>query len=416
MIFFTDNDGTIIKSFPSPVYQGSANTNTIYLISPMSGVQASVAFMLPNGEATERMPMTYQNAIEGVVNENGQTYAGWTYSLPNSITMYYGVVDVQFFFYSSTTGELTGTSMTSFVVAKGVPEVLPSIPDETVYEAILSQIASLREQLISGYFASRAIYPWNTTYTYGIDEIVYYPDIGEYGALVQSKSSGNTGNTPYNADGSVNSQWWTEVVNFNTVTDDFFTQVKNALEEAQQAAKDAQDAAQNIGKYVGKQVQFVTSVADMTQENVLYGIVTDASENLFDLYGVENGVPVKLGSANLVMNVTTYYSGVLTVSGWTNNAQTLLFEDVTADDDAVVTPVNEDAAAYITNGIEAVATVSGGISFSCTSVPSVAISVIVGITKQQEVPTANGYYTQAQVDALFQNYITVNGDTLVVNK
>ena len=412
MIFFTDNDGTIIKSFPSPVYQGGANTNTIYLISPMSGVQASVAFMLPNGEATERMLMTYQNAIEGVVNENGQTYAGWTYALPNSITMYYGVVDVQFFFYSSSTGELTATSMTSFEVAKGVPEVLPPVPDETVYEAILSQIASLREQLINGYFASRAIYPWNTTYTYGIDEIVYYPDIGEYGALVQSKASGNTGNTPYNADGSLNSQWWTEVVNFNTVTEDFFTQIKNALEEAQQAAQDAQESAENIAK----QVQFVPSLADVTQEGVLYGIVTDADANLFDLYVLRDGMPEKVGTANLLVNVTRYYSGVLSADGWTGNAQTVSLGDVQAGDDAVVMPVNEDAAVYVTNGVEAVSTVEGGISFACTIVPSVAITVIVGITTAQEVPTANGYYTQAQVDALFQNFITVEGDTLIVNK
>ena len=82
----------------------------------------------------------------------------------------------------------------------------------------------------------------------------------------------------------------------------------------------------------------------------------------------------------------------------------------------MVTPIDEDAAAYATDGVQATAAVSGGVTFTCVSVPSVAITVVIGITKRQEVPTANGYYTKAQVDALLQNYVTVSGETLVINK
>ena len=36
MIFFVGNDGTVVKSAPSPVYQGGANANTVYLVAPFA--------------------------------------------------------------------------------------------------------------------------------------------------------------------------------------------------------------------------------------------------------------------------------------------------------------------------------------------------------------------------------------------
>ena len=406
MLFFAANDGSIIKSLQENVYQGAANANTVYLIAPFAaGMSVTVAFRLPNGVWTSPVAMTPQNALQGIVNAaTGQTYAGWTYDIPNSVTALAGEATAQFFVYNAQ-GKITATSAVSFTVQTGVPAVLPDTPDEDVYESILAVLASLQANLASGAYVARAVFPWQSTTTYGENEIVYVP-VGEYGAEVQSVQAGNTNNPPYDAEGNLNTLWWAEAVNFNTVTEDFFTQVKNALEEAQQAAEDAQNAAESVGALVGKQVQFVTSEADMTQDGVLYGVVTDAGANLFDLYIVKNGAPEKIGSANLVMNVTTYYSGVLPPAGWQDNAQTLAIEGVTADDDAEVSPINEDAASYVTNGIEATATASGGVVFTCATVPEDAITVIVGITKQQEIPNANGYYTEAEVDQKFEDQQT----------
>lgn len=156
MIFFVDNDGTIIKNLPSPVYQGAANTNTIYLIAPFaSGLTASVAFQLPNGIVTEAKPMTQQNSLQGIINkETGEEYSGWTYAIPSEITEYYGTVTAQFYFYTEVDGMITATSATSFQVAKGVPAVLPDEPSADVYEQILSVIASLQKQLNNGAFAA----------------------------------------------------------------------------------------------------------------------------------------------------------------------------------------------------------------------------------------------------------------------
>ena len=100
MIFFVDNGGNVVKSLPSPVNQGSANANNVYLIAPFAeNSSVTVAFMLPNGVWTERFVMSPVNEIAGIVDKkSGKTYSGWSFAIPNAITKYYGNVTAQFFF------------------------------------------------------------------------------------------------------------------------------------------------------------------------------------------------------------------------------------------------------------------------------------------------------------------------------
>lgn len=297
MIFFVANDGTIIKGMPSPVYQGAANSNTIYLIAPFaSNTAVTVAFRLPNGVVTSPAAMTAQNALQGIVNaETGQTYAGWTYDLPNGITEMYGTVTVQFFFYSAEAGVITPTSSTSFEVGRGVPAVLPDTPEDDVYENILSNLAALQTQLNNGSFASRAIYNWNASYTYGAGEVTFYPDIGTYGAFVKSVQAGNTNHAPY-TDGAVNSAWWSEVVNFNTVTDDFFAEIKavqTAAEAAQSAAETAQGKAEDAQAAAeGSAVQAQTNAGEASAS------ATAAAESAAAASGSESAAAEAAGSAS----------------------------------------------------------------------------------------------------------------------
>ena len=254
MIFFVANDGTIIKGLPSPVYQGSANANTIYLIAPFAAnISVTAAFRLPNGVVTSPVAMTPQNALQGIVDKvTGKEYAGWTYALPNSITELLGVVTVQFFFYSAQAGVITATSSTSFEVGLGVPAVLPSTPDEDVYEEILSNLAALQTQLNNGTFTARSVYAWNSTYTYGANEIVFYPDVGDYGAFVKSVQAGNKGQAPYTG-GAINSAWWEEVVNFNNITEDYLKQLNDLIDGAETNLNGIiQDAQQAFGETLNK--------------------------------------------------------------------------------------------------------------------------------------------------------------------
>ena len=50
MIFFVQSDGTITHIDPVPIYQGSANANTIYFVGAFAeNNPVGVAFKLPNG-------------------------------------------------------------------------------------------------------------------------------------------------------------------------------------------------------------------------------------------------------------------------------------------------------------------------------------------------------------------------------
>lgn len=241
MIHFVDNNGTVIKTIESPVYQGSAEANNIILIAPYAAnLQFSVAFFLPNGEITPRYAMTQGGTLNGVEYEptNG-AMAIWTFSMPNNITQYYGTVYAQFYAYG-TNGQITASSRTSFVVARGVPEELPDFPDQTIYNQILTIISQLNTALNNGSYAARAIYWWINTYTYGMNEITFYP-IGTYGAFVRSAVTGNIGNQPYNNDGVLDSAHWQELVNFNKI----YAAEQNAIAQAQAAAESAQNAEES---------------------------------------------------------------------------------------------------------------------------------------------------------------------------
>ena len=87
--------------------------------------------------------------------------------------------------------------------------------DPTEVEVIEGYINSLNQRLDKGQYSARAIYQWNSAYTYGAGEITYYPDVGEFGAFVKSITADNLNNPPYNAQGVLNARYWETVLDFN---------------------------------------------------------------------------------------------------------------------------------------------------------------------------------------------------------
>ena len=245
MIFFVDNNGKIINSQPETVYQGAADTNNIYLIAPFAAnLSFAVAFKLPNGVYTERYLMTQGGQLEDIEYSPTQNiFALWKMSVPSNITQYFGTVKAQFYAYA-TDGAITATSATSFVVSQGVPEELPATPSQDIYNQILTALSQIQSQLNNGTFAARAIYWWIDTFTYGMNEITFYP-IGEYGALVRSVVANNTGHAPYDDEGNLNSEYWQELVDFNKALNAIEEAAKSAAEAAQSATESAQSAAQS---------------------------------------------------------------------------------------------------------------------------------------------------------------------------
>lgn len=480
MIFFVANDGTIIKGLPSPVYQGAANANTIYLIAPFAtNTAVTVAFQLPNGVWTQPAVMTAQNALQGIVNQvTGQTYAGWTYDIPNDITQYFGTVTAQFFFYSAQAGVITATSSTSFQVGRGVPTVLPETPSDDIYEQILENLAALQQQLNNGTFAARSIYAWNSSYTYGANEITFYPDIGDFGAFVQSVQKGNTGNTPY-VDGAVNSAWWKEVVNFDNITQDYLddlnklladakeemegiaTDAENTLNgivtsaqesfdstleqaqaaqtaaetaqaaaesakdaaaqsavEAEQSAQDAEDTAAELESYKNRILKPVTELPETGDPQYIYALVGPNDEHVFSLYAWENGQWVSLGGANITTNFTQRFNRTLYAAQWLNKQQTITIDGMSDADYVCVVPTDADSAAFMDAGIT-VEQDGDTLTSTCETQPNADIAVVVTVTTVVNIPEAGqgDYYTQAESNKLFGASLdmSLDNDTYVIS-
>lgn len=146
MQFYVATDGSIIKTIPSNVHQGSSGVNKIYFIGAFSSAnQITVSFTTPDNIWHEPDVMTSIDELQGVQTESGENYSAWVYTLQSNITSYVGTVNLQFAIYD---GEnVLTTANTQFQVQKGVPEILPEIPTQSIYQSILSNIALLSNQV-----------------------------------------------------------------------------------------------------------------------------------------------------------------------------------------------------------------------------------------------------------------------------
>lgn len=345
MIFFAGNDGTIIKTLPSPVYQGAANTNTIYLFAPFAtNLEVTVAFQLSTGVWTEQARMTPQNAISGIVSgEDGKTYAGWTYAIPNEITRYYGTVNVQFFFYTAQSGVITASSQTSFTVSKGVPVILPDTPSEDIYQQILNALSQIRGDLTGGTYAARSIYPWNSTYTYGINELVFYPNQGTFGVFLKSLAENNA-QPPY-VDGRLNTQYWGLVTDFNELNEIIVAQgeIFKAAAEAKADAASAAGSAANAGNAAQNASQSAQA-AQQAAESV-QGLQTDVEGILNGTVAVAKAISDGTGE-----NIAEHFSEIESLIPSSTTPENQL-----ANEAFVNSSINNMAAFYITSDAQGAA-------------------------------------------------------------
>jgi len=206
MIFYANSEGTIFKTFPDTVYQGSADASKIVFVAPFAESNiVSVAFQLPHGFNTEPYLLMNQGMLQDNgtnVELGGNPLSVWIADLPSAITKYSGVVKAQFFVMHNATasnGVIVSTSQTSFTVQKGVAAILPETPNPDVYEQILSQLNEVLELyndiasgLVYAEYAARAIKGWSSTRTYGAGEYVirgpsnptiYYSNEEPHGAV-----------------------------------------------------------------------------------------------------------------------------------------------------------------------------------------------------------------------------------------
>nr|DAL76786.1 MAG TPA: hypothetical protein [Caudoviricetes sp.] len=150
MIFFLKADGTLIKSAPDTVYQGSAEAGKIYIVAPLNaGMLVDVYYELPNGERWG----AYLLENNGKVIDDAdlpEGWALWSTSLSSAITQYAGTLKAQFGFYQSGTADkvpLITSQAVAITIAKGVVRDLPEAPTTDVYEQILNALSSIKQDI-----------------------------------------------------------------------------------------------------------------------------------------------------------------------------------------------------------------------------------------------------------------------------
>lgn len=150
MIFFLKADGTLIKSAPDTVYQGSAEAGKIYVVAPLNaGMLVDVYYELPNGELWG----AYLLENNGKVIDDAdlpEGWALWSTSLASAITQYAGTLKAQFGFYQSGTADkvpIITSQAVAITIAKGVVRDLPEAPTIDVYEQILNALSSIKQDI-----------------------------------------------------------------------------------------------------------------------------------------------------------------------------------------------------------------------------------------------------------------------------
>ncbi len=372
MIFFVANDGTVMESVPSPVYQGSANANDIYLVAPFaSNLQATVAFKLPNGVLTEQYALKLFGELEGVINkQTGKPYLGWQFSMPNEITRYFGVVTAQFFFYATESTVVTATSSVTFTVGRGVPELLPNAPSADIYETILSNLSSIQQQLDNGTFTAKSIYAWNSTYTYGAGELVFYPQKGEYGVFLKSLTDNNKAE-PY-VNGVIDSANWLLVSDFNILTE-LYSLKGDILDAVQETRDNVAATAQSANEAASSSQQAAQSAT--AAENAAQRIESQAQY----LEGVKDGtlaVPKATSDGN-GENIAEHFETIESYIPSSTSAENQL-----ADKAFVNSSINNMAAFYITSN-------AGGDAFATRA--SLLNAAVYYYGGEPRTPTQNDY-------------------------
>ena len=147
MIFFFKADGTLIKSAPETVYQGSAEAGKVYVVAPLNAnMLVDVYYELPNGERWG----AYLLENNGTVINNKELpdgWALWSTTLESAITQYAGTLKAQFGFYQSGTADkvplITSKGVTITIEKGVVREVFPDSPSPQVYEYITNAVSTI---------------------------------------------------------------------------------------------------------------------------------------------------------------------------------------------------------------------------------------------------------------------------------
>ncbi len=299
-------------------------------------------------------------------------------------------------------------------------DVVRTITDDSgnaVTKYDLANLMQFQRDIENGLYAARGLYPWTEGFVYGKNELAFYAQITgrELGAFVRSKVDENI-YVPYDENGNLDSTHWEEMVNFNNVTEKFWSEINSlveGVEETVDAAIAARDLAEEyanrarnvvgeLNDYTHNLLKYVTELPDISEaeERRIYAVVTDASRNIFTLFVVENGSWRMIGGANIMANGQREYVFTLTrgSANWVSNIQTVTIPEWDKDFYVELYPDKESAAVYVNCGVRAILDQNTGqITFACRTVPNVNLAVVVKVRIEFNLETPE-YYTVTQTE------------------
>ncbi len=143
MIVYVNTSGTAISVQPSPVYQGSSLSGALYFVAPFPTTNAvSVAFTLPNGDATKVYPMTSVAELPGVMDGLGDEFSVWEWQVDDAlITTHAGTVTAQF--AVTYNGKPVTTAAINFTVQEGVFPLPPDEPSADEWQTLINLYGKL---------------------------------------------------------------------------------------------------------------------------------------------------------------------------------------------------------------------------------------------------------------------------------
>ncbi len=222
----------------------------------------------------------FNAAFVKTVKIDNVEYAEYTQIMPKEYTLYAGTQIIVCNVVSVDNTDASAPKVISVTTSQRVPlavqesaylsETEPLDPDDA--QVIEGLINDLQEQLNNGTFAARAIYPWSDSYTYGLNELTFYPDKGEYGVFIKSLVADNKAE-PY-INGVLNGESWQEVADFNIINELYTVRgeveqlAQNAEESANAAAQSSQSAAQsaqladNAAKRIESEAEYIEGVKE----------------------------------------------------------------------------------------------------------------------------------------------------------
>lgn len=179
MVIVLDANGNVMQCTPEKIHQGSNKANTIVVLSPLTaGLSATIAYKLPNGTWSYPVLMT-------PTKQDNEELNAWTVDIDRSLTDYYGTVDLQVSFYTTGepvydeednivnyTGDCICSALCTFEVLKGVTPINPAVPEDNVYESILTLLSNISTSIMNGELLSKGILPYDYYFTYPLGALV----------------------------------------------------------------------------------------------------------------------------------------------------------------------------------------------------------------------------------------------------